>query len=93
MSQHTTSSTQCLPRLMLALALALFAACGGDDDPATDQRCAACTTDQRCLQSFDGTCQSMVSCVAAGTACSAPYVADAPKCGTEIAGALTCYGP
>lgn len=97
---HQTSSSR-PGRLALAFGLmlvmfamlALIAACSGDDAPARDTRCDACTASQRCLQAFDGTCQSMVSCVAPGTTCSAPYVADAARCGTEIAGALTCYGP
>ncbi|MBK7535066.1 MAG: hypothetical protein IPI49_06730 [Myxococcales bacterium] len=67
--------------------------CAGDDSAAKDLRCEACAAGQRCLQVFDGTCKSSVSCVAPGTPCSAPTIPDAPPCGTEISGALTCYGP
>lgn len=71
-----------------------LAACGDDGAaPAIDRRCESCTADQVCLQSFDGRCESLVFCVAPGTGCGGLSIPDGPPCGTEIPGALTCYGP
>lgn len=76
------------------LCLVSILGCGDDGVQApVDRRCEKCTAEQACLQSFDGTCQSMVFCVAPGTVCGGVSIPDGPPCGTEIAGAIVCYGP
>lgn len=70
--------------------------------------CAACGTTQLCVQRFDGVCNGAISCVPRTASCPAnacsmeceqaycpsPYQCmNRAPCGTEVAGAFTCYGP
>jgi hypothetical protein len=71
--------------------------------------CAACGPGQLCVVRYDGTCMMNAACVAqtevcpgnaCTPACEAAYCGASPyqcqtrtPCGSEPAGAFTCYGP
>lgn len=70
--------------------------------------CEPCTSDQICVQSFDGACSAITSCVdrvvecpdnTCSPDCQSAYCAGVSQCenqipcGTESPRAFTCYGP
>ena len=69
----------------MRLAILLLAACGTSakqvapdappDSVAVDP-CAACTTDQLCVQRFDGTCGLATECVPRATTCHDPALTE-----------------
>jgi hypothetical protein len=106
-------------RWSLAWLLAGLAACSSDERPQRDaptaplidappDHCAACRSDQLCVERYTGTCQLSVACVTptvdcpnntCSSACEAAYCGspyqcqNRAPCGGESPVAFTCYGP
>lgn len=79
-----------------------------DPEPEPIDPCIACTTDEICVQSFDGGCTGFASCVPRAPECpddtctpdceaaycnSPTQCQNSVPCGTESPLAFHCYGP
>ncbi len=84
------------------------AAIDAPTDTGVTTACDACGVGTICVQRFDGVCGETFACVETdvecpdnacskaceAALCEAPYQCqNRPPCGTEVAGAFTCYGP